>query len=35
MAAYTLRWSFRTTETRPDGFAIEAFGDFVGRGEWL
>lgn len=32
---YTLRWSFRTTETRPDGFALEAFGDFVGRGNWV
>ena len=32
---YTLRWSFRVNETRPDGFVIEAFGDFVGRGEWI
>ena len=32
---YKLRWSFRVTETRADGFVIEAFGDFVGRGEWL
>ena len=31
---YTLRWSFRVLETRPDGFVIEAFGDFAGRGEW-
>ena len=31
---YTLRWSFRVIETKPDGFLIEAFGDFVGRGEW-
>ena len=31
---YTLRWSFRLTEKKPDGFVIEAFGDFVGRGEW-
>jgi hypothetical protein len=31
---YTLRWSFRVIETRSDGFVIEAFGDFVGRGEW-
>jgi hypothetical protein len=29
-----LRWSFRVTESKPDGFIIEAFGDFVGRGEW-
>ena len=31
---YTIRWQFRVTDRRPDGFAIEAFGDFVGRGEW-
>jgi hypothetical protein len=31
---YTLRWSFRVVETKPDGFIIEAFGDFAGRGEW-
>jgi hypothetical protein len=32
---YTLRWQFRVTEVRPpDGFALEAWGDFVGRGEW-
>lgn len=32
---YTLRWQFRTTESRyPYGFALEAIGDFVGRGEW-
>ena len=32
---YTLRWSFRVTESDPPrGFAIEAFGDFVGRGIW-
>ncbi len=31
---YTLRWSFRVTERKPDGFIIEALGDFVGRGEW-
>jgi len=31
---YTLRWSFRVTERRPDGFALEAIGDFVGRGVW-
>jgi hypothetical protein len=29
-----LRWSFRALENKPDGFIIEAFGDFVGRGEW-
>ena len=32
---YTLLWEFVVTESRyPDGFAIQAFGDFVGRGEW-
>jgi len=32
---YTLRWQFRVTESDyPHGFAIEAWGDFVGRGEW-
>lgn len=31
---YTLRWQFRIVELRPDGFALEADGDFVGRGNW-
>lgn len=32
---YTLRWQFRITEANyPHGFALEAWGDFVGRGEW-
>jgi hypothetical protein len=32
---YTLCWQFRVTESNyPNGFAIEAWGDFVGRGEW-
>jgi hypothetical protein len=32
---YTLRWSFRIVESRPpEGFVLEADGDFVGRGEW-
>ena len=32
---YTLRWRFRVTESSaPDGFAIAAEGDFVGRGVW-
>lgn len=32
---YTLRWQFRITATNPPhGFALEAWGDFVGRGEW-
>jgi hypothetical protein len=32
---YTLRWSFRVTESSyPYGFALEAWGDLVGRGIW-
>ena len=32
---YTLRWQFRVTESHyPNGFALEAWGDFVGRGIW-
>lgn len=31
---YRLRWSFVTTERRPDGFTLEADGDFEGRGIW-
>ena len=32
---YTLRWKFRVTESNyPYGFALEAWGDFVGRGVW-
>lgn len=32
---YTLRWRFRVTANRaPHGFALEARGDFVGRGVW-
>ena len=32
---YTLRWRFRVTDVdRPHGFALEAWGDFVGRGVW-
>jgi hypothetical protein len=32
---YTLTWEFRVTEKRrPHGFALEATGDFVGRGVW-
>jgi hypothetical protein len=32
---YTLDWQFRVTENRrPHGFALEAWGDFVGRGAW-
>jgi hypothetical protein len=32
---YTLRWQFRVTESRrPRGFSLEAWGDFVGRGDW-
>jgi hypothetical protein len=32
---YTLKWQFRVTESHyPNGFAITALGDFVGRGVW-
>lgn len=32
---YTLRWQFRITEVnKPLGFALEAWGDFIGRGIW-
>ena len=31
---YTLRWRFRVTEVSETGYALEAFGDFVGRGVW-
>lgn len=32
---YTLRWRFRVVASDPPaGFALEAIGDFVGRGEW-
>lgn len=31
---YTLRWDFRVDEVRADGFSLEAWGDFVGRGNW-
>jgi hypothetical protein len=32
---YTLRWRLRrVAKDRPRGFTIEAWGDFVGRGEW-
>ena len=32
---YTLRWTFRVIESDyPDGFAIEAWGDFDGHGVW-
>jgi hypothetical protein len=31
---YTLRWQFRVTEVRDDGFTLVARGDFVGRGIW-
>src|SRR5690349_17322137 len=33
---YTLKWRARVTETRyPYGFALEATGDFLGRGVWM
>ena len=34
---YTLVWQFRVTDVDPtnhSGFALDAFGDFVGRGVW-
>ena len=31
---YTLRWSFRVSDVRQNGFTIEASGDFEGRGIW-
>jgi hypothetical protein len=32
---YTLRWHFRVVESEyPRRFALEAWGDLVGRGEW-
>ena len=32
---YTIRWTFRVTESSyPYGFALEAWGDLVGRGIW-
>ncbi len=32
---YTLRWQFRVIESRyPNGFTLEAWGDFVGHGIW-
>lgn len=32
---YRLQWSFRVTRVgHPHGFALEAWGDFVGKGEW-
>jgi len=32
---YTLRWSFRVTESRaPYGYSTEAWGDMIGTGVW-
>ena len=32
---YRLRWHSRVVETRyPNGYLLEATGDFIGRGEW-
>jgi len=31
---YTLRWQFRVTDVRPDGYTLTAWGDFNGRGIW-
>ncbi|MEP7289390.1 MAG: polyketide cyclase [Chloroflexota bacterium] len=31
---YTLRWTFRVTDVHPNGFTLEAWGDFNGHGIW-
>ncbi|HET9918389.1 MAG TPA: hypothetical protein VFQ30_01010 [Ktedonobacteraceae bacterium] len=31
---YTLRWDFRVTDVRQDGYTLVATGDFEGRGIW-
>lgn len=31
---YTLRWQFRVSEVREEGFTLVAHGDFEGRGIW-
>jgi hypothetical protein len=31
---YTLRWQFRVTKVRQDGFTLQAWGDFDGSGIW-
>jgi hypothetical protein len=32
---YTLRWTFCVTDSQyPNGFALRAWGDFVGEGQW-
>ncbi len=32
---YTLRWQFRViAANKPHGFALEAWGDFIGQGAW-
>ncbi len=31
---YRLRWTFRVTEVRKDGYTLVAWGDFDGRGIW-
>ena len=32
---YSLRWKFKVTASNaPDGYTIEAFGDFAGKGIW-
>jgi len=31
---YTLRWQFRVSEIASNGFTLQAWGDFVGRGIW-
>jgi hypothetical protein len=31
---YTVRWNFRVTEVRADGYSLVAWGEFEGRGIW-
>lgn len=32
---YTLKWDFEVTSVKfPSGFSLNAFGDFIGTGEW-
>lgn len=31
---YTLRWQFRVSDVQADGFTLQAWGDFEGRGIW-
>ena len=31
---YTLRWHYRVTDVRPNGYSLHAWGDLTGRGVW-